>query len=63
MRFHTTFRQGDKNAGVAAGDQVDVDIELDAGPWEVTVPADFQAAPGRDFHAGRCFDVFSYSHE
>ena len=55
MRFHTTFRQGDKNAGVAAGDQMDVDIELDTRPREVTVLADFQAAPGRDFHAGRCF--------
>jgi hypothetical protein len=31
-------------AGLAAGDQVDVDIELDTEPREVTVPADLAAA-------------------
>jgi len=31
-------------AGVAGGDQVDVDIELDTAPREVAVPADFAAA-------------------
>lgn len=63
MRFHTTFGQGDRNADVAGGDQADVDIELETRPREVTVPADFPAAPGRDLGAGRSFDVFSYSHK
>ena len=63
MRFHTTFGQGDRNADVVGGDQADVDIELDTGPREVTVPADLQAAPGRDLDPGRFFDVFSYSHK
>jgi len=31
-------------AGVAGGDEVDVDIELDTAPREVTVPADFATA-------------------
>ncbi|HEX7442640.1 MAG TPA: DUF1905 domain-containing protein, partial [Acidimicrobiales bacterium] len=31
-------------AGVAAGDQLDVDIELDTAPREVVVPADLGAA-------------------
>ena len=51
-----------KNAGVAAGDEVDVEIELDTEPREVKVPADFQAALGRDPEAGRFFDTLSYSH-
>jgi hypothetical protein len=48
-------------AGVAAGDQVDVDIELDTEPREVTVPADFAAALKRDAHATRFFESLSYS--
>ena len=32
-------------AGVAAGDDVEVEIEVDAAPREVTVPADLDAAP------------------
>ncbi len=36
------------NAGVAAGDEVDVDIELDKAPREVTVPLDFAKALRRD---------------
>lgn len=30
-----------KQAGVAAGDEVEVDVELDTAPREVAVPADF----------------------
>ncbi len=33
-----------KNAGVAANDTLDVEVELDTAPREVTVPDDFQAA-------------------
>ena len=38
-------------AGVAGGDEVDVDIELDTAPREVAVPADFAAGTRR--RAGR----------
>jgi bacteriocin resistance YdeI/OmpD-like protein/uncharacterized protein DUF1905 len=49
------------SAGVAAGDEVDVDIELDTQPREVTVPTDFEDALGRDAKARRTFDGLSYS--
>ncbi len=48
-------------AGVAGGDEVDVDIELDTAPREVTVPADFAAALAADPNAKRTFDALSYS--
>jgi hypothetical protein len=50
-----------ERAGVAAGDEVDVDIELDTEPREVTVPADFKKALVRDAKAKRTFDGLSYS--
>jgi hypothetical protein len=48
-------------AGVAAGDEVDVEIELDTEPREVTVPAELRAALDADPAAGRFFDSLSYS--
>ena len=42
-----------KAAGVAAGDELDVDIELDTAPREVTVPADFAEALNRHPSARR----------
>ncbi|HZD38931.1 MAG TPA: YdeI/OmpD-associated family protein, partial [Actinomycetes bacterium] len=48
-------------AGVAAGDEVDVDLELDAEPREVTVPPDLAEALGRDPEAKRFFEGLSYS--
>ena len=48
-------------AGVAAGDEVDVDIELDTEPREVRVPPDLAEALDRDADAKRCFDGLSYS--
>ena len=50
-----------ERAGVTAGDVVDVDIELDTEPREVTVPADFAQALDRDPAAKRFFDGLSYS--
>ena len=45
-------------AGVAAGDEVDVGIELDTEPREVTVPPDFAEVLNRDSNARRKFDGF-----
>ena len=52
-----------ERAGVAAGDEVEVDIELDTEPREVTVPPDFAAALDRDADARRSFDSLSYSNK
>ncbi len=50
-------------AGVAGGDEVDVDIELDTAPREVTVPEDFAAALDAEPAARRTFDGLSYSNK
>jgi bacteriocin resistance YdeI/OmpD-like protein/uncharacterized protein DUF1905 len=50
-------------AGVAGGDEVDVDIQLDTAPREVTVPADFAAALAAEPEARRTFDRLSYSNK
>ena len=50
-------------ARVAGGDEVDVDIELDTAPREVTVPADFGAALDAEPNARRTFDALSYSNK
>jgi uncharacterized protein YdeI (YjbR/CyaY-like superfamily) len=52
-----------KSAGLAAGDEVDVDIEVDTEPREVTVPPDFAEALDRQPDARRSFDGLSYSHK
>jgi hypothetical protein len=49
-------------AGVAAGDDVDVEVELDREPREVTVPADLAAALDADAPAREAFQRLSYSH-
>ena len=46
-------------AGVAAGDVVDIGLEVDTEPRVVTVPDDLAAALGDD--ARRAFDALSYS--
>lgn len=48
-------------AGVAGGDEVDVALELDTAPREVTVPADFAAALDAEPTARATFDGLSYS--
>ncbi|MDQ3344850.1 MAG: YdeI/OmpD-associated family protein [Chloroflexota bacterium] len=48
-------------AGVAGGDEVDVDIALDTAPREVTVPDDFAAAFDTEPKARATFDGLSYS--
>ena len=49
-------------AGVAAGDQVEVDIVLDGGAREVAVPGDLAAALARDDAARATFDGLSFTH-
>ena len=49
-------------AGVAAGDEVDVDLELDDAPREVEVPADLATALARDDAARAAFEALAYSH-
>ena len=48
-------------AGVQAGDAVDVEIELDTAPRDVTVPPDFAAALEDHPAALRFFDGLPYS--
>ncbi len=51
------------HAGVAAGDEVDVEIELDTAPREVTMPPDVTEALARDADAQRFFEGLSYSNK
>jgi hypothetical protein len=49
-------------ASVQAGDELDVDIELDSAPREVDMPADFAAALDANADTRQRFDRLSYSH-
>jgi hypothetical protein len=50
-----------KAAGVAGGDMIDVDLELDTEQREVELPPDFAAALNRDAKAKKFFAGLSYS--
>lgn len=50
-------------AGVAAGDTVEVQIEIDTEPREVVVSPDFAAALANDPEAKRIFEGLSFSHQ
>jgi len=50
-------------AGVAAKDKVDVDVELDTAPREVTVPPDFSRALAREPAAKRFFEGLNFSNK
>jgi len=52
-----------EKAGIAAGDEVEVEIELDTEPREVSVPPDFMEALDRDAEARQFFDGLSYSNK
>ena len=52
-----------KQAGVAAGDEVDVELELDTAPREVTVPDDLARALAGEPEARRFYDGLSYSNQ
>ncbi len=50
-------------AGVAGGDEVEVDLEPDTAPREVTVPDDLAAALDAEPAARATFDGLSYSNK
>jgi Bacteriocin-protection, YdeI or OmpD-Associated/Domain of unknown function (DUF1905) len=50
-------------AGVAAGDEVEVEVELDTEPREVSLPPDFAAALRADEAAQQAFGKLSYSQQ
>lgn len=49
-------------AGVAAGDILEVDLELDEAPREVVVPEDLAAELSTNPAAGQFFDTLAYTH-
>ncbi len=50
-----------EKSGVAAGDELEVEVELDTAPREVEAPPDLAAALDADPEARRFFDGMSYS--
>lgn len=50
-------------AGVSAGDEFDVSLELDTEPRVVAVPADFAAALEKESRAKTFFEGLSYSNK
>ena len=50
-------------AGIAAGDRLDIEIELDTSPRDVTVPAELAAALDRQPGARSAFEQLSYSNQ
>lgn len=50
-------------AGVAAGEELDVRIELDTEPRTVTAPADLAAALDADADLRRAWDALSFTHQ
>jgi hypothetical protein len=52
-----------KASGVAAGDELDVRIELDTAPRTVDVPPDLTAALAADPALGPAWEKLSYTHQ
>ena len=52
-----------KAVGVAAGDEIEVELELDEAPREVVIPPDLEAALSGEPDARAFFDGLSYSHK
>ena len=50
-------------AGVEAGDELEVDLELDTAPREVEVPSDLASALAASPEAKRFFETLSYSNK
>jgi len=55
-------RQVRESAGVTAGDEVEVAIELDTAPREVEVPEALSAALAADPEASAAFDRMAFTH-
>jgi hypothetical protein len=52
-----------KSSGLAVGDEVDVELEIDTAPREVSVPPDLAALLEAEPDARRAFDGLSYSNK
>ncbi|HYN98570.1 MAG TPA: YdeI/OmpD-associated family protein [Actinomycetota bacterium] len=52
-----------EGAGVKAGDEIEVDLELDTAPRELDIPADLTQALEREPEAKAYFDTLSYSNK
>lgn len=52
-----------EKAGIQAGDEVEVELELDTAPRELTLPEDFQEALEGNEEARRFFESLSYSNK
>jgi hypothetical protein len=52
-----------EKTGLVAGDRVEVSLELDTGPRELTIPDDLAAALKRDRAAKKAFDGLSYTNK
>jgi hypothetical protein len=50
-----------QQTGIAGGDTIELELQLDTMPREVTVPADFAAALDQQPQARNLFDQLSYS--
>ncbi len=51
------------SSGLAVGDEVDVDLEIDTAPREVSVPPDLAALLDAEPDVRRAFDALSYSNK
>ncbi len=52
-----------EKAGVSAGEKVDVELELDTQPREISLPPDFSAALQNEPEAKQFFEKLSYSNK
>lgn len=55
--------QARERAGIAGGDEVEVDIELDTEAREVVIPEDLAQALSQDAAAAAAFEAASYSNK
>ena len=62
-RYYVAFRKDVRNAaGLDPGSEVDLSVELDEAPREVTLPPDFAAALAADAEARAVYDGLSFTH-
>lgn len=56
-------KENREGARIQAGDEIEVELELDAEPRELIVPEDFEEALNRHEEARRFFEGLSYSNK